>query len=186
MRKLNDPSQRQYASLFQFWEGPRHFPIVAEFALSVVNTAEKFQVSSYSFREWGAVLLGPHFEVGDSHPTQELPAGQVNHCKIGLEEDQWQDEESKPSADQEKEKNEHLVGVAEFIVIGGLPNQDLATDHQPSHQLSKLELEEPEEPKSVALAYAVPNPGAMVIVGCYTLLASFAMLAPERLLDMAD
>ena len=55
-----------------------------------------------------------------------------------------------------------------------------------NQELESLGVEEPKIVKLVSFAHAVANPGAVVVVGGNALVATLAVLAPQRLLDMAD
>lgn len=47
-------------------------------------------------------------------------------------------------------------------------------------------MNEHKEPKSVPLADTVANPGTVVVMGCHTMVALFAVLASQWLFDVAD
>jgi hypothetical protein len=62
----------------------------------------------------------------------------------------------------------------------------LHADCDPEQQLDELCLYKPVEPKSVALPHAIANPRTVVVVSCHTMIAIFAVLGPQWLLDVAN
>jgi hypothetical protein len=79
-----------------------------------------------------------------------------------------------------------LGTVTQLLIVFLVPLVDLECEDQTDDELNELELDEPEEPESVALSHAVADPRAMVVVGRHAMVTVLAMFAPQRLLDMAD
>jgi len=171
----------------------RHPPPVALFGVvrpelaQTVELEEDFEVLAESLAEGGAEAAGPDLEVGDLLPGQQLPRGQVNHDQVGVHEDQGQHEDEEDGHDEEDEQQQHLLPIVQLQVLGAVAGElDLEAEEEGRSELQELEVDEPEEPELVALAHAVPDPGAVVVVRRHALVAVLAVLAPQGLLDVAD
>ena len=59
--------------------------MVAVLVAAPVDLNEKFHVRQPPLVEGRPVLFGPDFEISNSHPTHEFPAGQVDGHQVDLE-----------------------------------------------------------------------------------------------------
>ena len=101
-----------------------------------------------------------------------------------MEDDEGQDKEGEGRAYQECHIHYHFVLFVQrsHLVLTHVVNTD--ANHKPSEQLNKLALQEPKEIKAIALTDTVANPGTVMIVCCYAMVARLAMFATQRLLNM--
>ena len=157
---------------------------MAHFFLAEIITAVHSKVAFNALRKGRAKLFRPNLEVSDAHPGQVLPARQVDRRQVDVEDDEGQDEQGEGRAYQECHIHYHFVLFVQrsHLVLTHVVNTH--ANHKSSEQLNKLALQEPKEVKAIALTDTVANPRTVMIVRCHAVVASLAMLAAQRLLNV--
>lgn len=96
-------------------------PLIALLVFAKIVRKKHFEVAGGSAAEGRSVFLRPDFEVSYSHPTQKLPARQVNTHEVSVKHAQRCYEQREADTYQEKEKGKDLSPLAQLLIIFFVP-----------------------------------------------------------------
>ena len=132
-----------------------------------------------------AKTLGPVLQVADSNPRDILPSSLVGDCQVSMIVNQAAYHQTKKckTSDTKHSSNIHFNPTCPARLYF-FKTKNKSEETPPNFDSLKQQV--PSKLASVLFSDAIPQPRAVVVMGCNTLSTFFAMLGSQWLLDVAN